>query len=165
MDNLKKPDPEDVDRVWRLMEKIGICMLASRDGEAIRARPMGPIPRQAENTVYFLTDTEGHKGAEIAGDASVSLIFADPPHGKFLAVTGRARVLNDRALIAELWNTEAEAFWQSADDPRVRVIEVKPDDAQFWEGPHGVVASVQMAIAAATAMPPVLGDQRKVDLR
>jgi general stress protein 26 len=165
MENANKPaDAEDVSRVWQLMEKIDVCMFASRDSEAIRARPMSSIPRQAENAVYFLSDIEGHKDTEIAGDDSVSLLYAEPNHGKFLAVTGRARILNDRALIKELWNKDAEAYWEGSDDPRVRAIEVTPIDAQFWEGPHGIVATVQMAIAAATAMPPVLGDQRKVDL-
>ncbi len=52
-------DREDIDRVWKLIEKIDICMFASRDGEKIRARPMSSIPRQVENTVYFLTDVKG----------------------------------------------------------------------------------------------------------
>jgi general stress protein 26 len=163
--NNKRTDAEDVTRVWRLMEKIDICMFASRDGDAIRARPMSSIPREAQSVVYFLTDTEGHKESEIAANNNVSLLYAEPAHGKFLTVTGRARVLNDRALIAELWNKDAEAFWNGADDPRVRVVEVTPIDAQFWEGPHGIVATVEMAIAAVTAQPPVLGEQRKVDLQ
>lgn len=161
----KPADAEAVARVWRLIEKIGICMFASRDGDTIRARPMSAIAREAANAVYFLTDTEGHKESEIAANNSVSLIFAEPAHGKFLTVTGHARVLNDRTLIADLWNKDAEAFWDGADDPRVRAIEVTPIDGQFWEGPHGIVATVQMAIAAATALPPVIGEQRKVDLQ
>lgn len=164
-DNNKRTDAEDAARVWRLVDKIGVCMFASRDGDMIRARPMSAIPREAENAVYFLTDVEGHKESEIAANNNVSLIFAEPAHGKFLALTGHARVLNDRELIGELWNKDAEAFWNGADDPRVRAVEVTPVDAQFWEGPHGIVATVQMAIAAATALPPVLGQQRKVDLQ
>lgn len=155
---------DDVARVWRLMESIGICMLASRDGEKIRARPMGAIPRSVENTIYFLTDQRGHKDEEVAGDNHVCLMFSKPGDGKFLTVTGRARVLDDRALIRDLWNSAAEAWWSGPEDPGVRVIEVTPEDAQFWEGPHGIAASVQMVIAAATSMPPVMGDQRKVDL-
>jgi len=164
-DENKAANQADVARVWRLIEKIEICMFASRDGDAIRARPMRAIPREAENAVYLLTDTDGHKESEIAANNHVSLIFAEPAHGKFLTVTGTARVLNDRTLIADLWNTDAEAFWENADDPRVRAVEVTPLDGQFWEGPHGIVATVQMAIAAATALPPVIGEQRKVDLQ
>ena len=157
-------DPKDVQRVWTLMEQIGVCMLASRDGAKIRARPMGATPRHQANAIYFLTSAEGHKDQEIAADDQVCLSFAKPSSGKYLVVTGRARVLNDRALIRELWDTAAQAWWEGADDPRVRVIEVTPEDAQFWEGPHGLTATIGMVIAAATAAPPLLGDQRKVDL-
>lgn len=157
-------DDDDVNRVWKLMEKIGVCMLASKDGEKIRARPMSAHPRHAENAIYFLTDARGHKDEEVKSDEHVCLSFAKPDDGKFLVVTGRARVLNDRMLIKDLWDSSAEAYWSGADDPGVRVIEVTPEDAQFWEGPHGVVATFQMLAAAATAGPPVLGDQRKVDL-
>jgi hypothetical protein len=87
---------DDINRVWKLMEKIGICMLASKDGEKIRSRPMGAHPRQAENAIYFLTDARGHKDEEVMQDEHVCLSFAQPSDGKFLTVTGHARVLNDR---------------------------------------------------------------------
>lgn len=157
-------DRQDIDRVWKLIEDIDLCMFTTHDGRKLRARPMSSRPRQSENAIYFLTDVDGHKDDEVASDNEVCLSYAKISAGKFLAVSGRARVLNDRALIEQLWDKDAEAFWEGPDDPRVRVIAVTPDEAQFWEGPHGVVATVQMVIAAATAMPPVLGDQRKVDL-
>ncbi|WP_395646125.1 pyridoxamine 5'-phosphate oxidase family protein [Terricaulis sp.] len=158
-------DKDDVARVWKLIDDIDVCMFTSHDGAKLRSRPMSSHARQSENAIYFLTDVEGHKDQEVAANSEVVLSYAKPGSGKFLAVTGRARVLDDRVLIKDLWDKDAEAFWEGADDPKVRVIEVVPDEAQFWEGPHGVVATVQMVIAAATAMPPVMGDQRKVDLR
>ena len=157
-------ESNDVERVWELMESIRICMLASLDGEKIRARPMGAYPRKDEGVVYFLTDARGHKEEEIERDENVCLIFSKPKEGKYLTVTGRGRVSNNRALIHDLWNTPAEAWWNGPDDPSIRLLEVTPDDAQFWEGPHGLVATVQMVLAAATSAPPVMGDQRKVDL-
>jgi general stress protein 26 len=152
------------DRVWKLMDKIGICMLASKDGDKIRSRPMSAKPRQSENAIYFLTDARGHKDDEVELDHHVCLSFAQPSDGKFLTVSGQARVLNDRALIGDLWDTSAEAWWSGPDDPVVRAIEVTPEEAQFWEGPHGVVATFAMVVAAATAGAPVMGEQRKVDL-
>lgn len=161
---MSAPDPTDIDRVWKLMEKIGICMFASKDGEKIRSRPMGAKPRQADHVIYFLTDARGHKDEQVEQDNHVCLSFAQPGDGKFLTVSGQARVLNDRALIRDLWDTAAEAWWSDPDDPVVRAIAVTPEDAQFWEGPHGIVATFAMVVAAATAGPPVLGDQRKVDM-
>ncbi|MBX3429860.1 MAG: pyridoxamine 5'-phosphate oxidase family protein [Hyphomonadaceae bacterium] len=157
-------DSKDVDRVWKLMEKIGVCMMASKDGDKIRSRPMGARPNKAHNVIYFLTDVRGHKDEEIHGDHHVCLSFAEPAEGKFLTISGEARVLNDRELIRELWDTAAEAWWSGPNDPVVRAIRVTPHEAQFWEGPHGIVATFGMAVAAATSAPPLLGEHRKVDL-
>ncbi len=157
-------DPGDVARVWQLMKKIKLCMLASHDGEKIRARPMTAHAREESHLVFFLTDVRGHKEEELAQDAHVCLSFAKPEEGKFLVVTGRAAIVDDRTLIRDLWDKDADIYWQGPDDPDVRVICVTPEDAQFWEGPHGLAAAVAMVVAAVTAGPPVLGDQRKVDL-
>ena len=140
-------DREDIDRVWKLIEKIDICMFASRDGEKIRARPMSSIPRQAENTVYFLTDVKGHKDDEVASDESVSLLYAKPGDGKFLAVTGKARISNDRGLIQSLWNTGAEAWWSGPDDPSVRVNFGTPVEKSMIQ----TEPSLAMVIALSTS--------------
>lgn len=157
-------DPKDIDRAWKLMEKIGVCMLASKDGDKIRSRPMGAKPSKGQNAIYFLTDVRGEKDEQVERDNHVCLSFAEPSEGKFLTVSGGAQVLNDRALIRDLWDTAAEAWWSGPDDPIVRAIQVTPHEAQFWEGPHGIVATFAMVVAAATAAPPLMGDQRKVDL-
>jgi general stress protein 26 len=157
-------DPQDVERVWKLMDDIKICMLASSEGDALRIRPMGAQPRQSENAIYFLTDVSGHKDEEIEADDRVCLGFAKPNDGKYLSISGRARVLNDRALIKDLWSPAAQAWWSGPDDPSIRAIEVTPEDAQYWEGPGGVAAMIKMAAAAVTGQRPDMGEQRKVEL-
>ena len=155
---------EDVSRVWKLMEDIGICMMASHDGSAIRARPMGARPREGGNVVYFLTSARGDKDNEIEADSAVSLMFAKPNAATFLVVTGRARVLNDRALIRDLWTSGDSTWWSDAEDADIRVIAVTPADAQFWEGPHGVLGTTASVLSAMAGNAPILGDQRKVKL-
>ena len=51
----------DTARVWELMKKIGICMLASWDGKELQARPMGAYVRPEENAVFFFADKRHHK--------------------------------------------------------------------------------------------------------
>ena len=46
----------DADRVWKLIEKIGFCMLSTLDGEDIRARPMAAHVDRDAHAIYFLTD-------------------------------------------------------------------------------------------------------------
>ncbi len=72
------------------------------------------------------------------------------------------KFLRIRTAINELWSTPAKAWWDSPDDPNIRVLKVVPDDAQFWEGPGKVVSTVKMAVAAMTGNRPDLGDNKKV---
>lgn len=156
---------ENVDRVWALIGDIGFCMLCSRDGEDIRSRPMAAHPVRDENAVYFLTDSDAHKDVEIEECPNVGLAFADARDQKFVSLTGRAEVSNDRAKIRELWSTPAKAWWDSPDDPAIRVLKVQLKDAQYWASPGTAASYVKMLAAAMSDSRPAMGDRAKVDLR
>ena len=119
----------NVERAWELMDKIGFAMLVTRDGDRLRARPMSAYLQREENAIYFLTDARRHKDDEIARDPHINLSFADAGSQKYVSVTGTAVVSNDRAKIKQLFSTPAKAWWDSADDPNIRVLKVMPDDA------------------------------------
>jgi len=152
----------DIDRVWDLMKKIGFAMLVTRDGEKLRARPMSAYLERDSNTILFLTDARRHKDAEIARNPNVNLSFADAGSQKYVSITGTAQVSNDRAKIRELFSTPAKAWWDSPDDPNIRVLKVTPDEAEFWDSPGTVISYVKMAAAAVTGTRPDLGENRKV---
>jgi general stress protein 26 len=154
----------DTDRVWDLMKKIGFAMLVTRDGDRLRARPMSAYPEPEENAVYFLTDARRHKDEEIERHPGVNLSFADTSKQKYVSVTGLAVVSNDRAKIRQLFSTPAKAWWESADDPNIRVLKVSPDDAEFWDSPGSIVTYVKMAAAVVTGSRPDIGDNRKVNM-
>lgn len=151
----------NVDRAWELMEKIGFAMLVTRDGDRLRARPMSAYVERHENAIYFLTDARRHKEEEIAKDPSVNLSFADASCQKYVSVTGIARLGDDRGKIRELFSTPAKAWWDSAEDPNIRVLKVTPDEAEFWDSPGATVSYVKMAAAAIAGTRPDLGDNRK----
>jgi general stress protein 26 len=155
----------DVDHVWKLMKKIGFCMLSTRDGEDIRARPMSAYADRDANTVYFLTDVNGFKDDEIQRSPNVCLAFADASAQNYVSVTGRAEVTNDRAKIKELFSTPVKAWWKSPDDPAIRVLKVRLKDAQYWDSPGTVVSYVKMIAAAVSDnQKPAVGESAKVKL-
>jgi hypothetical protein len=60
--------------------------------------------------------------------------------------------------VAKLWSPAAGTYFDGPDDPRIRVLQVKMDDGEFWSapgaGPVGrliavVSASVSAAVSAA----------------
>ncbi len=152
----------DVNHAWQLMKKITFAMLATRDGDTIRSRPMAAHVEPDENTIYFLTDARRHKDEEIARDHHVNLGFADTGGQKYVSVVGTAVVSNDRAKISELFTTAAKAWWDSAEDPNIRVLKVTPQEAEYWDSPGTLVSTVKMAVAAVTGGRPDLGEHRKV---
>jgi general stress protein 26 len=152
----------DIDRAWDLMKKIGFAMLVTRDGDKLRARPMSAYLERDENTIYFLTDARRHKDEEIARDPHVNLAFADPGRQKYVSLTATAAISNDRARIKQLFSTPVKAWWDSAEDPNIRVLKITPDDAEFWDSPGSIISYVKAA--AVTGTRPDLGDNRKVAL-
>jgi general stress protein 26 len=147
-----------------MMEEVGFCMLASLDGEEIRARPMAAYVRPEEGAVWFLTDADSAKDEEVARAPNVNLAFADTSGQTYVSVTGRAEVSNDRERIRELWGTPARAWWDSPDDPAIRLLKVTPKDAQYWDSPGKLRAYIKMAAAAVSDARPAMGDSGKVEL-
>jgi general stress protein 26 len=152
----------DVDHAWDLLEEIETCMLVTRDGRALRGRPMRAYVRRHEKAVYFLTDIRNHKDDEVKKASNVCLAFADTAAGKYVSASGRAQIIDDRVKVKELWSTSARTWWETPDDPNIRIMKVTPSFAEFWDNPEAIVSYVEMAAAALAGEEPVRGENRKV---
>ena len=155
---------EATDRVWELAEKINICMFVTWDGERQRARPLASNVERDNHAIFFLTDVNGLKDDQIERFPVVTLAYADTSGYKFVSITGTAKVTNDRAKIKDLWTPDNKAFWESENDPNIRLITVTPEDAEVWDSPGRIVSAVKMLTAAVTGAKVELGNNRKVAL-
>lgn len=154
---------QDAQRVWKLVKKIGHCMLVTNRAGRLRARPMHALPDEKEGLIHFLTGVEGAKDDEIVRTPSVCLTFTDGE--RYLSVSGSAIVGQDKTKIRDLWSTEAQAWWDSPDDPSIRVITVTPIAAEYWENPGKIVTAVDLAVAAVSGVRPPLNPAHKVEMR
>jgi general stress protein 26 len=154
----------DIDCLWKLIETIPIAMVVTHegDGRGLRARPMAVRPARDEGVIYFLTDADTPKAEEIRRDQSVCLALADNKKQRYVSITGRAEMLDDRERVKKYWSVYDKAFWPSEDDPSIRVLRVTPDSAEFWEGSGTVVAAVKLAAAIATGERINLGGNEKI---
>ena len=158
---------EEIDRVWEIMDDIGVCMVTTHAGSRMRSRPMHAIADRAAGCVWFVTDTRGAKDDEIAAAPDVCLGFSDIRDNTYLSVTGNAEVIRDVGKADALWSSEAQAWWpMGPGDPSVRVLRVVPDQAEYWDT-RGNVITVAFKLMAArlTGRQPNLGDNRKVAVR
>ena len=149
-------------RVWELIEKIRFCMYSTWDGQKQHQRPLTANGKRDENAVYFLVDVEGSKNWETEKYPEVALAFADPGKNDYLTIAGTAEISNDRAKIKELWSPFAKAWWKDENDPAIRLLTVRPEQAEIWEGPNRLIAGAIMLAAAATGKRPPVGDHGAV---
>lgn len=162
-DNPATPE-EVIDRVWELAEKIDICMLTTWTGDEQHSRPMSARPRRQENVIYFLTDVSGEKNAEIEAFPIISLAWADNGNYRYAVVSGRAKLTDDRAKIAELWSKMDEAWWEGKDDPTIRLLTVTPERGEIWDSPNALVTGAKMLMAVVTGGAPKLGDNAEAKM-
>src|SRR5690606_391017 len=97
-----KSEAEIVDRIWELADDIDFCMFTTWDGERQRSRPLSARVKRDQHAIYFLVDEEGGKNWQIERFPYVSLAWSDTKGQKYVVVSGRAEISNDRQKIEEL---------------------------------------------------------------
>lgn len=158
-DHLSPQETED--RIWKLADDIGVCMLTTWSGKEQHARPLSAHVARDEHALYFLVDESGHKNEEIAQYPQVSCAFVDKGKNDYAVIAGTAVVSNDRAKIRELWSNFAKAWWDDENDPSIRVLKVTPTRGELWDGPSGPVATAKILFAAATGSEIDMGETGK----
>lgn len=152
-------------KFWDMIDDFDTCMVITRDGGKLRARPMAPRVSTDRREILFLTDRDSHKVEEIERDAEVACTFSK--HGQYVSLSGTARLSGDRGLVNEIWDAEAEAWMpQGKEDPSVVVLVVMPDQAELWDVKASKVTQAwefAKALAGEKSRPDV-GENRKVQL-
>jgi general stress protein 26 len=130
------PDQDDIERVWDLVEKVGVGMLTTQFPGGLRARPIEPRLDRDEGVIRFVTDVHGLKDDEIERAPDVNFVVIDAGDKAYLSITGRAAVTHDPAMAKKIWHKSDDVWWPDGpDDDNVRIIVLTPSRAELWDGP------------------------------
>ncbi|MEO7760669.1 MAG: pyridoxamine 5'-phosphate oxidase family protein [Casimicrobiaceae bacterium] len=141
--------------------KIRFGMLTTFAGERLTSRPM--TIQQIEATpaaVWFFTSRHGNLAQTIGGGTGsgtyVNLAIAEPAESFYVSISGRARIVDDKAKMEELWSTMAKAWFPGGiDDPNLALVRMDVDAAEYWDSDHSeMVQMLMMAKSAVTGTPP-----------
>jgi general stress protein 26 len=152
-----------VERVWQIIEKVGVCMLTTKFVGGLRARPLEARPDRDAGIIWFVTDLHSGKEHEIEAEHEVGLVFIEPEERAYLSLTARAEVERDHAKAAEIWKSTDNVWWNGPEDPNVCVLRVRPITAELWDGPASTaLVAFEFAKARVSGEKPDLGENRKV---
>jgi general stress protein 26 len=119
---------------WSLIRGSDVCMMTTRDSNALHARPMIADIDEAMHEFRFITRLSTHKVGALAAHPDVNLAFSDAEAGNFVSISGQAYLTRDRTLIDQLWSSAAEAYFECGrDDSDIAVIRVVPAIAENWD--------------------------------
>src|SRR5438477_3600790 len=156
---------DDIDRVWDIIEKVGVCMLTTQFPGGLRARPLEARPDRDAGLIWFVTDLRSGKEHEIEAEHDVGLVFIDVHDRTYLSLTARAEVRHDHAKAAAIWKSTDGMWWKGPDDPNVCVLRVRLLTAELWDGPASkAVAAYEFAKAKLSGEKPNVGENRTVSV-
>jgi general stress protein 26 len=129
------------DKLVELLEDMHIGMLTTYGPEGPRSIPMARQEVEASAELWFITARDTRHVRDLAAEPRVSMTFS--ARDSWVAVNGRATVVEDQARLKELWTTFAEAWMpEGPEDPNAVLLRVDVDEAEYWDTPGGKVASL-----------------------
>jgi len=159
--------PTEVERVWQIIEKVGVCMLTTCFAGGLRARPLEARPDRTSSRLLFVIDVHSAKHAEVDGWPEVGLVFIDAADKAYLSITGRARLVRDRKKIDELWRPQFEMWFpEGKDDPNIGLLRVKIEKAEYWDSPSSTISyALNFVSAVVTGEEPDMGEHKQLEFK
>jgi general stress protein 26 len=134
-------EQEDRQKLVDLMNDMPIAMLTTFGPEGPRSVPMARQEVEPGAELWFITARDTDHVRAVAVEPKVALTFSS--RDSWVAMTGRARVVDDVEKLKELWNTFAEAWLPGGpEDPNAVLLHVDVEEAEYWDTPGGKVASL-----------------------
>jgi general stress protein 26 len=156
-------------RLGELIGDVEIAMLTTvrPDGRLV-SRPLRTVDasRPFDGTLWFFVRASSHKADEIEANPHVNLAYASPSRNTYVSVSGRAKLVDNRAKVAELWSPALELYFAGGRDDRDLVLlRVDVDGAEFWDGPAGWLGqALDFAGGVLTGDKP-FSENRSIDLQ
>ena len=108
-------------------------VLATIDGDQPRLRPVSPVKTDGF-TVFVANLRLYHKTVEISANPKVELCYVDDGHNQ-VRLAGIAEVLDDQALLEEIWHTNPllRQYLGSIDNPQLIVYRIRPTQVRYMQ--------------------------------
>lgn len=169
------PAQKKLDDLYDLIDGIEVAMMTTRrpDGSLV-SRAMQTQARRAHADLWFVTDVESHKLAELARDPHVNLSYYRDRTREWVSVSGRALLTQDRDLIHGLYKPDWKIWFADQggernggpDDPRLALILVSADSVVYSKKDRPApMVLFELAKSMVTGSAPKVADVRHVSER
>ncbi|MDQ3396241.1 MAG: pyridoxamine 5'-phosphate oxidase family protein [Deinococcota bacterium] len=143
---------EAVKKLNEEIKGVRIAMLTTQapNGD-LHSRPMATQSQDFDGSLWFFTEYDSGKTAELEANPNVNLAYADPSDNRYVSVTGTARVVREEAKMRELWQEPLRAWFpKGLDDPQLALLQVEVSGAEYWDSPSRMMVVLGGYLKAVT---------------
>jgi general stress protein 26 len=120
----------------KTVQAVRYCWLVTKAADGFNARPMGRVlPDKSEDgwLIRFVTDGRSRKAHELCGEQQVGLIFQSDPDEAYVALFGKARLIDRASDVERFWKKHYEMYFPTpADRAAAAFIEVDVSRMELW---------------------------------
>ena len=144
--------------------RVAMVTTVTPAGE-LHSRPLTIGAVDDDGTFRFLVDAKASwVGGLRYGDA-INLAITNDDDKVWVSVAGTVSVTDDRATAHRLWSPEAEPYFpDGVDDPNLRVLEVQPTTAEYWDAPASRIERLVVKAGSLFGRQPTPGERGSIDL-
>ena len=145
-------DPADVQKVHELISGMDIAMVTTVDSSSaegrLTSRPLSTQLAEEDGDVLFLVRSSSPVATDVRADPRVNVAYSSMK--AWVSLAGTATIVEDRALVEQLWSRGADMFMEGGpDNPDNVVLRVSGDTAHYWGG-DSLVGTAVSTVRALT---------------
>ena len=155
--------------LWDLIKDTRFCMLSHRHADgSLHSHPLTTQNKALDegSTLYFFVSRKTEVGQRLRQDGNVNLSYANPKDDTWVSVSGMATILEDAQKKKDLFSSMAKAWFDGPEDPDLELVEVRIDEAEYWNVKENkLLQMLKMGSAAVTGSRPKMGDHAELSFK
>jgi len=125
-------------RLEALIAGIRVAMLTVSEDGRLHSRPIFAHAASFDRELWFFTHAHTYKVED--GDQPVNIAYADSDKDRYVSISAKGRLVQDRRKIEELWDPIYEDWFpQGLGDRDLALLRVSVEEIEYWDASESLM--------------------------
>ena len=126
--------PDDLRAIAERMRDLDICMLTTRDGDAVATRPMSNNGQvEFDGDTWFFAERDSAKVRQIEAEPAVGIGYIATERGTWVSMEAQAEIVDDDGEKRDRWFEDLRRWFPDGpDDDAVVLIRARATRVRAW---------------------------------
>lgn len=133
-ENLAKEEAIQKLKELAMKTDIGMFCTHTSGSKHVYAVPMSTQEVDDNGSIWFLMSSESQTFQHLLEDDEICLLYSHPANYSFMSIHAGTVHSRNQDKIEKYWNPMIAGWFEKGkEDPRIRIVEVKPKEAHYWD--------------------------------